>query len=346
MLKFLHCLWCFFLFFELPILHAINKHYPDIVQLLINNHSKLGTKGKPGLLFATSINEIECARILYANDADPLETDPQGRNAFDFACELDDPSIELMLASPEKVSTTIGIPFIYEINKQLQQQVDQLISELSTKSFKNKSAYSKYISLLSQVHRRLQRFDILIEMRIHEFHEEIESITDQPENNQLMESESAIKSIIRMWSEKLTETKELQKKCSEQAIIHQTDLTIQKWEQITKSRKAFIESLFDRSINESLELKSMKARRAQLEQDIAQIHEFSKFKETRTPDFEQQIIKFINTAEKKGVIDSSDSNLTQIINELRQCIDITQEEAPVEQVGRKKSPRKAKKSRE
>jgi hypothetical protein len=254
---------------EIPLILALTKRNSEAVNLLSRHGCHLELDGADALILAIKQNDVESARILFEKGAKIEAANADGITPLSLAKQEEDGSFELVFTSREPVPTARGSEFFKWYDDYLYRALQNFDGEQDPEEGE-------------QLHRALQRFSSLVSLKLKTVSSELQAL---PPPSVSQDSISAVEEIIRLWAKKLNDTAQLQARLRAQVSSDGAVAAIRRWEEVIDRRKLFLETLFNRGIDESLAAKATEEKRRELTALEEQLRQLENTARSRASEF-------------------------------------------------------------
>lgn len=213
--------------------------------MLLKAGSETNIGSKCALILAVRRGDLESARLISLEKPDDeLARDGKGLTPVEIAAGLKDPSFELLLISTHKPTASIGEKFVESIKNSILQDMaeERQTFEKDPSTIDN---LADFLDSVAVTEHSLWRFGELINLQSAEVKQRLTILNER--NRNISPVEKSLNELQTMWEAKIKETASKQNALQNCVFTPESRAALQRWEQVTRERKAFFEELMAKS---------------------------------------------------------------------------------------------------
>jgi len=284
---------------EIPLFHAIHHGNHKAVKLFLANKSDTHVNNKSALHFAAQEGQAECSLLLLKHGCQRDELDSRNRTPLDAAIMHDDPTVELLLRTPNLPETTIDASFIKFLYDSFEPKIEEARDQMEEAPDKLPKRMKTFISNLITLERSHSRFLVLLKRRVRSIEDEIYSLSAPTKENIDPEIDLLSIQLRNTFNQAIEKVRIQQKDLGFELFSPNGIESYDRWVEHTEEMQTFINELIENALDKYGLKDNVAKKLKELRADQEYLNFLNQEVAAKTVPFQEEIVAFVSVALKK-----------------------------------------------
>lgn len=284
---------------ETPLLHAIHKGNNVAIARLLENHAEMVNLDHSALHFAAKEGQAEACLLLMKYGVKRDLLDNHDRTALDIAMNLEDPTTELLLRTPNLPQTTTDVTFVKFLNDSIEPKIEEIRDQMGNAENKFPKRVKTFISTLMTLERCHTRFVVFLRNRSIELQETVKELSRPTNENVDKDIDRLAIQFRYSLMKEIEKTTEKQEEFGKELFSPAGIESYERWVKRNEDLQTFIEEIVATGLDKYGLKDDVATRLRKARQDSEYVTSLHSEIAAKTAPFQEEIVCFVAFAIKK-----------------------------------------------